>query len=219
MLALTATVTKAMRIEICSKLEMTNCEYVYTSPERPNIYYEVFHRTEIEIDLKYLVDELHLYKIAMPRVVVYCRSLNVCADVYAFFLSNIRVDSYYPPGASQLSDNRLYGMYHAHTPTHNKEVILKSMQKADGVVRIVCATVALGMGLNFVGLNRVVHYGAPSSIDDYFQESGRVGRSGELAKSTIYWKPIDAPMKKDISNVRNAEIVAVRRYVENNRVS
>lgn len=101
MLALTATVTKAMRIEICSKLEMTNCEYVYTSPERPNIYYEVFNRTEIEIDLKYLVDELRLHKITMPRVVVYCRSLNVCADVYAFFLNDLGVDSYYPPGAPQ----------------------------------------------------------------------------------------------------------------------
>ena len=32
------------------------------------------------------------------------------------------------------------------------------------IVRIVFATVALGMGVNFVGLNRVIHYGAPSSI-------------------------------------------------------
>lgn len=44
---------------------------------------------------------------------------------------------------------------------------------ADRVVKVVFATVALGMGVNLVGMNRVVHYGAPLSIEDYFQESGR----------------------------------------------
>ena len=76
-------------------------------------------------------------------------------------------------------------MFHAQTPQHNKDVILSSMQKEDGIVRVVFATVALGMGVNFVGLNRVIHYGAPSSIEDYFQECGRAGRSGDPAKSTI----------------------------------
>ena len=101
--------------------------------------------------------------------------------MYAYFLSCLGEDSYFPPDAPKISDNRLFGMYHA----HNKEVILNSMQKEDGVVRVVFATVALGMGVNLVGINRVVHYGAPASIDDYFQESGRAGRSGEVAKSTV----------------------------------
>ena len=107
-------------------------------------------------------------------------------------------------------------MYHANTPAHNKEVILNSMQKEDGVVRVVFATVALGMGVNLVGVNRVVHYGAPASIDDYFQESGRAGRSGEAAKSTVYWKPSDAPLRRDTSDPRNVELAAVRHYLENN---
>ena len=45
----------------------------------------------------------------------------------------------------------------------------------DEVVRVVFATVALGMGVNFKDVNLVVHYGAPQSLDDYFQESGRDG--------------------------------------------
>ena len=84
-----------------------------------------------------------------------------------------------------------------------------------GVVRIIIATIALGMGVNFSGLNTVIHHGAPSSIDDYFQESGRVGRSGDQAKSVIFWQPQDCPLKKDLSNPRDAEVAAVRRYVEN----
>ena len=71
--------------------------------------------------------------------------------------------------------------------------------------------------MNFVGLNRVLHYGAPSTIEDYFQESGRAGRSGELSTSTIMWKPSDAPLWKDLSRPRHAEIAAVQHYLENNK--
>ena len=35
--------------------------------------------------------------------------------------------------------------------------------------------------MNLVDCNNVIHYGAPQSIEDYFQESGRVGRSGDHA--------------------------------------
>jgi len=63
-------------------------------------------------------------------------------------------------------------------------------------------------------LNRIIHYGAPF-IEDYFQESGRVGRSGEPAKSTIFWKASDAPIRKDLSNPCDAEKAAVRHYLEN----
>lgn len=72
-------------------------------------------------------------------------------------------------------------MFHASTPQHNKEVILNSLAKSDGVVRIVFATVAFGMGNNLRDINMIVHYGASQSTDDYFQESGRGGRSGEQA--------------------------------------
>jgi len=35
--------------------------------------------------------------------------------------------------------------------------------------------VALGMGINLRDVNTIIHYGAPHSIEDYFQESGRGG--------------------------------------------
>ena len=97
-------------------------------------------------------------------------------------------------------------MYHANTSPHNKEVIQRGMLDADGVVRIVFATIALGMGVNMVGVNTIWHYGAPSPLDDYLQESGRAGRSGEQAKSIIFWKPADAPLHPDLSTPSNAAI-------------
>ena len=116
-----------------------------------------------------------------------------------------------------MSDNRLFGMYHANTPEHNKHVILKSLVSPKGVVRVVFATVALGMGvdLHVRDVNYVIHYGAPQSINDYFQESERGGRRGENAKAIIYWKPADCPYKCEPVTTRDHEVNAVRRYVEN----
>lgn len=80
-------------------------------------------------------------------------------------------NSNYPSDATKQASNRLFGMYHSGTSDHNKDVIIKSMS----VVRIVFATVALGMGVNLASLNKVIHYDAPRSLDDYFQECGRAG--------------------------------------------
>lgn len=102
-------------------------------------------------------------------------------------------------------------MFHSSTPKCNKDVVLKNMTEEAGIVRVVFITTALGMGVHFVGLHSTIHYGAPTSSDDYFQESGRDGKE---ALSAIYWVPSDAS-NKDIRNPRNAEIVAVRQYLEN----
>lgn len=66
-------------------------------------------------------------------------------------------------------------MFHSCTDGHNKKVIMDRLCNPDGVVRVVFATMALGMGVDIRNLDFVVHYGAPRSIEDYFQESGRAG--------------------------------------------
>ena len=65
----------------------------------------------------------------------------------AHFLFKLGKLSYYPPGASEISDNRLFGMFHSQTADHNKDVILKSFSKCDGIVRVLFATAAIGMGV------------------------------------------------------------------------
>ena len=200
-LACTATITRSVREEVERNLDMSNCDFVCTSPDRPNIRYEVCCRTDIETDMHSLVASLKECNRKAPRVIVYCHTLNMCAELYAHFHFELGDSSYYPPGAANISDNRLFGMFHSNT-TH-------------GVVRIVFATVALVMGVNLVDCNNVIHYGAPQSIEDYFQESGRVGRSGDHAKSNIFWKPGDCPLKVEPITLRDKEMLEVRRYLEN----
>ena len=215
LLACTATVTHGIHKEVIESLEMTDCETVTTSPDCPNIYYEVRVCTDMETDLNDVVASLKEMKNMAPCVIVYCRTLDICADLYAHFHFELGDGSYYPPGAETVSDNRLFGMFHANTPQHNKDVILSNLTKADGVVRVVFATVALGMGINLRDVNTVIHYGAPQSIEDYFQESGRGGRSGDPARSIVYWKPIDCRVKKKLASTQDHEVAAVRHYLEN----
>ncbi len=66
-------------------------------------------------------------------------------------------------------------MFHSSTPQHSKEVITQSLLDPCGVF----ASVAMGIR----GVNTIIHYGTPSSIEDYFQASGR--GSGESACSLI----------------------------------
>ncbi len=149
-LAAIATVTEAMRSDIISQLDMIGCKVVSESPNKPNMLYSVEKRSgDIDSDLSFVLDDLATNSVSAKRVIVYCRSLNMCSSLYAHFLHSLRGKSYYPPGAEQISNNRLFGMYHSRTDEHNKQVIMESMGKVDGTVRIVFATMALGMGVNF----------------------------------------------------------------------
>ena len=170
MMALTATVTNEMRKDIIDRLDMQGCAILSASPNRPNISVRTY--TTLEEDLASVIEDVRIHSIKANRVIIYCRSLNMCAELYAHFLYVLGEKSYYPQGAPELCENRLFAMFHSSTLKHNKDVVLRNMIEESGVVRIVFATTALGMGVNFVGLYSTIHYGAPRSIDDYFQESG-----------------------------------------------
>ena len=75
---------------------------------------------------------------------------------------------YYPPSAPELSENRLFGMFHASTLQHSKDVIMKCLQDCHGTVR---ASVAMGMGIDLHGVDTIIHYGAPSSIKLVVEEA------------------------------------------------
>ena len=69
--------------------------------------------------------------------------------------------------------------------------------------------------MKVTGCQSHIHYGALNSIDDYFQEGGRGERSGDNARSVVYWKPIDCPVRKDLVTTRDKEVADGRRYLAN----
>ena len=216
-LAATATVTKRMRDNIVQKLGMAGCYMASESPNKPNICYEVVRKTSIEEDFAFVVADLWEKNIKARRIVVYCQSLNMCASLYEHFKYTLKDAGYYPPGAEQISDNRMFGMFHSCTDEHNKAVIMESLGKPDGVVRVLFATMAIGMGVDFKNLDFIIHYGAPRSLEDYFQESGRAGRDNQQSLARVYWSPVEAPVYTDLTISRNLELRAVREYLENTK--
>ena len=94
---------------------------------------------------------------------------------------------YYPLSAPELSENHLFGMFHASTPQHSKDVIIGSLQECHGTVTVVFASVAMGMEIYLHVVNTIIHYGASSSNEDYFQASGRRGQNGDSAYPIVYW--------------------------------
>jgi superfamily II DNA helicase RecQ len=47
-----------------------------------------------------------------------------------------------------------------------------------GVTRIICATVAFGMGMDIPGIRFIVHWDAAQSLHQFVQQIGRGGRCG-----------------------------------------
>lgn len=68
-----------------------------------------------------------------------------------------------------------------------KSQIVKSFSR-NSPLRVVCATVAFGMGVDCPDVRQVVHFGAAKDIETYIQETGRGGRDGKptLASLLVY---------------------------------
>ena len=115
MIALTTTITPEIRADVITRLDMKGCECVSVSPNRPNIFYAVSTRTEIETNFTSLVEDLKLNSVKTNRVIVYCRSHNMCSDLYGFFRYSLGKKGYYPPESEEICKNRLFGMFHSST--------------------------------------------------------------------------------------------------------
>ena len=68
---------------------------------------------------------------------------------------------------------------------------------SESPLRIVCATVAFGMGLDCTHVCQVIHVGAPDDMESYIQETGR-NRDGNLSLATLL--VVNRNIKKYLKN-------------------
>ena len=87
--------------------------------------------------------------------------------------------------------------YHARLSPETK----KETQKAfvDGVLRVIAATNAFGMGIDKPDVRLVVHADIPGSLENYLQEAGRAGRDRAAARCVLLYVDEDVERQHSMS--------------------
>jgi ATP-dependent DNA helicase RecQ len=201
MMALTATATKRVRADVATHLRLRDPAMFVASFNRPNLSYRVVPKDQ---PAKQVLEFIRRRE--GESGIVYCASRAAAERV-----------------AESLAGHGLPARpYHAgldaETRTRHQELFLRDE------VRIICATIAFGMGINKPNVRWVVHHDLPKNIEGYYQETGRAGRdglpadclllfsAGDAAKQTHF---IDQMNDEQEQQVARAQLRRMMHYAEN----
>ena len=75
-------------------------------------------------------------------------------------------------------------MFSSCTESKIRTEILKSFSDVAAPLRIVCATISFGMGIDCPDVRQVIHLGIPEDIESYIQQTGRAAWKSKYSTST-----------------------------------
>ncbi len=201
LMALTATATARVRTDIITHLKLREPSTFVASFNRPNLSYRVIPKDQ---PLKQIIDFVRRRE--HESGIIYCAS-RAATERVADSLAG-RGFSARPYHAGLTAGER----------TENQERFLRDD------TRIICATIAFGMGINKPNVRWVIHHDLPKNIEGYYQETGRAGRdglpgdclllfsAGDIAKQTHFLDEITNEHEQQVARAQLRQIV---HYAEN----
>ncbi len=164
LLALTATADPLTQKDIVEQLRLRNPKIFKDSFSRPNIFIEArpaYKRKEVILNF--------IRKREGDSGIVYCLSKKNTEDLSRFLKENGISAAYYHAGMEADYRNRVQNNF------------------INDRVKVVCATIAFGMGIDKSNVRWVIHHNLPKNIEGYYQEIGRSGRDGLPAHALMFY--------------------------------
>jgi len=167
-MALTATATERVRLDIVKELKLHDARSYVASFNRPNLTYRVVPKSAPYGQLLEFIG-------SRP---------NDSGIVYCFSRKNTE------SLARNLSEDGISAKpYHAGLTAAERTKHQEAFLRDD--VRVITATIAFGMGINKPNVRFVVHYDLPKNIESYYQETGRAGRDGLPSECVLLFSAAD----------------------------